>query len=172
MIPFMGGTSSPVARRCVAFVARLAGAAWRASWRAARRDAVALESLAGARGLSAAQRRALRCVGREHRERFIRACEDGRRVQVGARLDRAEFARALSRASREARGWGAIYHGVAELAPAAAAEAVDAESGVRLAPYDASSEPTYDASDDVSPESAAPLTPRMAFDPSAFTAGR
>ena len=75
-------------------------------------------------------------------------------------MDRAEFARALSRASREANGFGAIYWGAAELVELG--ETVD-ESGIRLAPYDASAEPTYDATNDAT--EADEMTPRVPFVP-------
>lgn len=161
MIRSVGG-STAIARRVVASVVRLARVAWGRRGRIARRDALAVESLARAHGLSAAERLALGCIGPSYRERYCRAIEDGRRVSVGARLDRSEFARSLSRASRESHGFGAIYWGAATLAGAAPSpEADDANSGVRLYPFDESSEATYDATDDAEADSG--LTPRVLF---------
>ena len=57
---------------------------------------------------------------------------------------------------------GAIYWGAAELVELGSGEAVD-ESGVRLAPYDASAEPTYDATLDA--VDAEEMTPRVPFVP-------
>jgi hypothetical protein len=85
-------------------------------------------------------------------------------------LDRSEFARSLSRAGRESHGFGAIYWGAATLVAEASPEAAD-ESGVRLSPFDAAAESTYDATDDA--ETADEMTPRVAFVPAdALDSGR
>ena len=158
MIPSMGGTPS-VARRVASGVIRLARAAWGSRRRAARGSAVDFDALARAYGLTAAERRTLRSLSPGTRERFCRACQDGRRVSVGARLDRSEFARSLSRAGREARGFGAIYGGATTIV-IPRAEPADADSGVRLAPLDESPEPTYDATADAEADD---LTPRAVY---------
>jgi hypothetical protein len=72
----------------------------------------------------------------KHRERFLRACETSRRVQVGTRLDRSEFIGRLHGACHEARELGARY-AIAEAAathehsgayPTPAATAASAEA--------------------------------------------
>ena len=109
MIRFMGGPFTVVAGRGAAWFVRLARAAWRSRWGAARRDDLAADRLAGECSLSEADRATLRCIVPKHRDRFCRAVETSRRVSAGTRLDRAEFARLVSRSHREAGELGARF---------------------------------------------------------------
>lgn len=121
------------------------------------------DALAGAYSLTAAERRTLRSLSPSARERFCRACQNGRRISVGTRLDRAEFARSLSRAGREARGFGAIYAGATTIVLPGAEATSDADSGVRLLPFDdAAAETTYDATNDAEADD---VTPRGVYRP-------